>query len=313
MLKKKREGETLKQQLRETARDRMYHFMLADESVRGLVLNGTRMIKEMRWNHELGLLETLVLGHAYLGVALMSGPLKGNDRIALEVACSGPIKGFTVEANAFGEIRGFLKSGPIPIDKPLESFDLSAFYGAGFLSVTKYLEDAKSPFTGTVMLEKGNLAQDLVVYHHKSEQIPTAISLSVVFDKSGEVQGAGGLLLQALPGADPEVLYRLEERVPHLEPLGRSVQDSDFPQQWLERSFGELKPRLVRRRSIAFICHCGPEKIESMLVMLPEADLRDMAQNGPFPVHITCHHCNTVYAFGQDALAALLERRVRLH
>ena len=30
-------------------------------------MHGTRMINEMRANHELGILETLVLGRAYLG------------------------------------------------------------------------------------------------------------------------------------------------------------------------------------------------------------------------------------------------------
>lgn len=308
MFKRKREGETLKQQLLATARDRMYHFVLGDGNVRGLALNGTQMVNEMRWNHELGVLETLVLGHAYMGVALMSGPLKGNDRLSLEIACSGPIKGLSVEGNAFGEMRGFLKAVPIAVPKPLESFDLSPFYGAGFLSVTKYLQDAKQPFTGTVMLENGNLAQDLVVYHIKSEQIPTAIALSVVFDQAGEVQGAGGLLLQALPGAAPAVIDELEKRMAQMPPLGRIVQQSDFPQRWFADSFSDLEPRLLWQRSIAFMCHCSVEKTRAMLMLLPVTDLADMAHNGPFPVEITCRHCNTIYAFDQAELLELLQK-----
>ncbi len=76
MQKKKPYGETLKEQLRAGARDRLYNFILADGAIRGVIMNGTRMVNEMRANHELGILETLVLGRAYLGAGLMSADLR---------------------------------------------------------------------------------------------------------------------------------------------------------------------------------------------------------------------------------------------
>jgi len=169
MKKKKLFGETLKERLLAGARDRLHNFMLADEMIRGVIMNGTRMVNEMRANHALGILETLVLGRAYLGVSLMSANLKGNDRVAVKIECSGPIKGLTVEANAFGEVRGYLSKIPIPIDKPMEDFNLSPFFGAGILSVTKHLQDAKQPFTGQVILKYGNIAKDLAYYYLTSE------------------------------------------------------------------------------------------------------------------------------------------------
>ena len=110
---KKKYGNTLKEQLSASAKDRLYNFSLDNGTVRGAVVNGIRMVNEMRSNHELGILETLVLGRAYLGISLMSANLKGNDRIGMQIDCSGPIKGLQVEVNAFGEVRGFLKNIPI--------------------------------------------------------------------------------------------------------------------------------------------------------------------------------------------------------
>jgi hypothetical protein len=86
MIKKKIYGYTLKEQLIASAKDRLYNFSLAGGTVRGVIMNGTRMVNEMRANHELGILETLVLGRAYLGGALMTADLKGNDRISLHLA-----------------------------------------------------------------------------------------------------------------------------------------------------------------------------------------------------------------------------------
>ncbi len=309
MKKKKLYGDTLKEQLLASRRDRLYNFLLAGDTIRGCLVNGTRMVNEMRWNHELGILETLALGHAYIGAVLMSSNLKGNDRLGLQIECSGPIRGLSVEANAFGEVRGYLKQVPIPIDSPLESFDLSPFFGAGFLSVTRYLEDAKQPFTGKVMLEHGRLAKDLAVYHLKSEQVSTAFSLSVHFDREGEVQGAGGLMLQAMPGADEEILSLVEERVQSLESIGKVVNDTEFPEQWLSRHFEEFNPQLLGDRGVEFMCHCNPKRITRMITMLKVEDLDEMAENGPFPIEVRCHYCNTIYGFTKDEITAIRNMR----
>jgi molecular chaperone Hsp33 len=309
MEKKRIYGSTLKEQLIASIRDRLYNFMIADGTIRGVLVHGTRMVNEMRWNHELGILETLVLGHAYLAAALMSANLKGNDRLAIGVECSGPIKGLQVESNAFGEVRGYLNRVPIPVHQPLQSFDLSPFFGAGFLSVTRYLEDAKSPFVGKVMMAHGTLAKDLALYYLKSEQVPTSFSLSVAFDSDGEVQGAGGMFLQALPGADESVLSGLESLVRELPSLGHVVQEDGFPEQWLKETFHALAPRILDQRGIEFMCHCNRSQIETMLGMLAHEELEDMARNGPFPVEVRCHHCNTAYPFNQDEIAAIAAQR----
>lgn len=305
MKKKKIYGETLKEQLQASRRDRLRNFVLTDGNIRGCIVNGTRMVNEMRWNHGLGILETLTLGQAYLGAALMSSNLKGNDRLGLQIECSGPIKGLSVEVNAFGEVRGYLKQVPIPIDQPLDSFDLSPFFGAGFLSVTKYLEDAKQPFTGKVMMEYGRLAKDLAVYHLQSEQIPTAFNLSVYFDRDGEVAGAGGLMLQAMPGGDEKVLERVEERVQSLDSIGSIINDSDFQDRWLDDNFGEFNPKILKDRGVEFMCHCNRDRIATMISMLKSEDLEDMATNGPFPIKIQCHYCNTVFEFSKEEMVAV--------
>ena len=101
MEKKKIYGETLKEQLLASARDRLCIFVMAGNTVRGAILNGTRMVNEMRANHGLGILETLVLGRAYLGAGLMTANLKGAERLSISISCSGPVKGLVVEANAW--------------------------------------------------------------------------------------------------------------------------------------------------------------------------------------------------------------------
>lgn len=309
MKKIKLYGETLKEQLLAGAKDRLYRFILADGKIRGVILHGTRMVNEMRWNHELGILETLVLGHAYIGAALMSSGLKGNDRLSIQVECSGPIKGFVVESNAFGDVRGFLKNVPIPVEKPLESFNLSPFFGAGFLSVTKYLEGAKQPFTGKVMLDYGSLAKDLALYHMKSEQTPSSFSLSICFDKNGDVSGAGGLFLQAMPGAEDEVVNKIEDQVSTLPSIGDAFSSGVLPKDLINEYFSTYSPQFLTDIRVEFMCHCNHRQLENVLAMLPIHDIKEIMDNGPFPVVMRCHHCNTRYTFEKTEIEMIYKRR----
>lgn len=309
MIKKKKYGNTLREQLIASAKDRLHNFLLAEGTIRGAVINGTRMVNEMRSNHELGILETLVLGRAYLGAALMSANLKGNDRISLKIDCSGPIKGLVVESNAFGEVRGFLSDVPIPIDKPLESFDLSPFFGAGFLSVTKYLQDAKQPFTGQVVLKYGNIAQDLASYYLTSEQIPTAFNLSIKFDKNGHVIGAGGLFLQAMPDTEDSLAAGLEKSIRKLPSLGDVFAADSDPEKIVKQEFSKYAPRFLANHRIEFMCHCNKERLRSYLTLLPIEDLKDIRDNGPFPLALRCHHCNTTHDFNQSEIHKIYGQR----
>lgn len=309
MEKKKLYGNTVKEQYLASARDRIATFLLAAGEVRGAILNGTRMVNEMRANHELGILETLVLGRAYLGIALMAAGLKGSDRVAMQIACSGPIRGLSVEANAFGEVRGYLKQVPIPIDKPLDDFDLSRFFGAGLLSVTKTLQDAKQPFTGQVELRYGNIAQDLAHYYLTSEQIHTALNLSIKFDRNGEVTGAGGLFLQAMPHAEDRLTAELEALVLNFPSLGEVFTGEQTPETLAQSVFASYSPNLLSDRRVEFMCHCSRERLHSVLTMLPINDLKDLRDNGPFPIEMRCHNCNTAYAFSREEMEEIYGSR----
>lgn len=292
-------------QAHEVAADCVYRFLLERGSVRGAMVQGGRLVRTVRMRHGLGILETLVLGHAHLGAVLMASGFKGREGLVLQVDCSGPIKGLVVEANARGEARGYLKRVPIPVDKPQNDFNLSPFFGAGFLRVTRHLESAKQPFVGQVALQYGNLAQDLAHYYLLSEQIRTAVNLSIQFDPQGEVVGAGGLLLQLMPEADQRTIARLEEAVEALPSLGQTFASVSDLAGFLQTRFGAMDLKVLDRRDIRFTCPCNRHRFRTMLRMLPLEDLEDLAAHGPFPVALRCHYCSREFPFSKRQLEAL--------
>lgn len=296
----------LKDQLRASAKDRLHHFMLSDGMVRGAVVHCTRMVNELRANHELGAIETLILGQAYIAAALLTANLKSRDRISIHIECSGPIKGFDVESNAFGEVRGYLKNPTFSKELSGDESALSSLFGAGFLTVTKYLEEAKTPYSGKIMLEFGTIAEDLANYFVQSEQTPTAFSLSIHFDEHGDVDGAGGLFLQAMPGALDSMVDEAEEILHKISSIGSLFAQNIQPDHLILEKFENMSPILLGNHRVEFFCRCSHDKMRGYVSKLPKEDLIDIAKSGPFPLEIRCHHCNTVYTFSQSDIEGLL-------
>ncbi|WP_300463714.1 Hsp33 family molecular chaperone HslO [Desulfobacula sp.] len=306
MIKKDIFNKNVKAQFQASAKDRIYRFIMADGTIRGAVVHTTRMVNEMRANHNLGPLETLVLGQAYIAASLLCASLKDkNDRISIHIQCSGPMKGLDVESNSFGEVRGYLKTKSIQVTSPEQINYLSTLFGAGFLTVTKYLENAPTPYSGQVALEHGSIAEDLANYFLVSEQIPTGFKLSVYFDDQERVKGAGGIFLQALPGADASHLAEAEKKIQRINSLGELFAKGESPEEIIRKEFSSLAPQFLSSSRVEFFCRCSKERMEGYLKNLSKTEKKDMMANGPFPVVVNCHHCNSVYHFSKDELAML--------
>jgi molecular chaperone Hsp33 len=57
------------------------------------------------------------------------------------------------------------------------------------------------------------------------------------------------------------------------------------------------------------MCHCSRERLQRLLMLLPIQDLKDLHDNGPFPVQMRCHNCNTPYEFSREAIQEIYGRR----
>ncbi|MFH2093990.1 MAG: Hsp33 family molecular chaperone HslO [Pseudomonadota bacterium] len=306
MIKKDIFDKDVKAQFKASAKDRIHRFMMADKTIKGAIIHSTRMIREMQANHNLGPLETLVLGQAYIAAGLLCSTLKENsERVSIQIQCSGPIKGLDVESNFFGEVRGYLKTNEIQVENPDRIKYLSTLYGAGFLTVTRYVESASRPYSGQVALEYGSVAEDLANYFLVSEQIPTGFKLSLFFDDTQTLQGAGGIFLQALPGADPQKVVRAEQMIQAIDSLGQMFANGMEPEQVIKESFPDLDPVFSTSRRVEFFCRCSKEKMEKYIKTLPKAERKELMTNGPFPLEVCCHHCNSFYYFDQDDLRGL--------
>ncbi|MFA6505475.1 MAG: Hsp33 family molecular chaperone HslO [Treponemataceae bacterium] len=308
MIRQELGDEALSARLSALPPDSILRFTLLNGTIRGALVSGSSLVASMRAQHRLGILETLALGQAYLAASLMSVTLKDGDRLTIRVDCTGVLKGFSVEAYWDGRLRGFLFADNIVLDKPLESFDLAPFIGKGTLSVSR-LSPGGSPFTGHIELVHGRIAEDITEYFLRSEQIRTALVVSVKFDSSGRIAGAGGMFLQALPGAADLDVSDAEARLSDLPSLGdyfsRGFKCSDFLSQW----FSTFEPNVMGSLPVGFVCDCNRERFTGYLAALPTSELESMLQDGEDPTEIICHYCSSTYHFSKEDLKTIIGKR----
>ena len=279
----------------------IYNFILNNGNFKGYFIDGTDIVNSYKDSHDLGIMETYILGHAALAAELMASTLKNNEKIKIKFECSGPVKGLSVEADTKGETRGYLFENPIPLEEEPESFDTSMIFQAGFLTVTRYSPD-KKPFSGQVMIEHGNIANDLANYYLISEQIQTAFNLSIKFDKSGNVTGAGGIFLQAMPGADEEEIETAENIINNIPSIGNYLTESSDSISFLMEHFRDSDIQILETKPAAFKCRCSKKRFGGFLASLSNQEIDEIIEEDTFPLKLKCYNCSTDYDFSKEEI-----------
>lgn len=298
--------------------DDMIHFTMSEGRLRGALFQGTHFVNQMRAQHNTGILESYILGQASLCAALLIPALmKGREHLSLHYDVpDSPAKGFCVEADSSGWVRGYLLQDHIPVEKPLDDWDLKPFLGGeGYMTIQTVHPGDKFPQTSSVNTT-GNIADDIVFYFDRSAQLRTALISSIQMDKQGRIIGAGGIFIQVMPEtgggfkgvqkrgaqvdsapdqkADDELIGDIESVLRSAPSLGLWFSQGRSNVDLLQELFGEFSPEVALHRSIVFDCPCSEESYIEHIRRLPPAQLEELKQSGE-PLEIVCRNCSSVY------------------
>jgi molecular chaperone Hsp33 len=234
----------------------------------------------------------------------LGGLLKGNQRLALIIEGNGPLQRLQAETDAFGRVRATLKVPVVGLPPREGRFDVAGAVGqAGFLHVVKDL-GLKEPYRGMVQLATSEIGEDLAYYFATSEQIPSTVALGVELGREAQVGAAGGFLLQLLPGGDPALVDRLEQRLAELPPTTTLLRQGFAPAVILERLLGDISTTNLGRIPLTFACSCSREQVAGVLKLLGGAELDHLLAD-PGEATVTCEFCKEPYHFDRAQLQAI--------
>jgi molecular chaperone Hsp33 len=285
-------------------RDRVVRAITDDGMFRISVIRNTHVAQEAQRRHALEPVRALVLSRALAGASLLASFLKGEERVKLLFEGNGLISSVYAEALQVGEVRGY---ATLNTKEPNLS---GSALGEGLLRVSRVLYGEYEPIHGIVELRKGDITSDLGYYLTQSEQIPSAFVFDVSFDQSDRVQQSAGLLIQAMPGALPEDIFRVYDTIDYLGRLTQFLDDGYS----LEEIVHQVMPsssKVVVSTPVDFFCRCSIDRYKTLLLSLGLEELTSMEEAGNN--ELVCQYCNNHYYLSpqdyEELRTTLLARR----
>ena len=280
----------------------------ADAYIRAFAATTRDLVEEARSRHNTSPVATAALGRTLTAGAMMGSMMKGDDDLlTIQIKGDGPIGGIVVTANAKAEVKGYVYEPNVLLHANAKGkLDVSGAIGKGSLCVIRDV-GLKEPYVGQTDLVSGEIAEDLTYYYAVSEQIPSAVALGVLMNKENTVRRAGGFILQVMPGADDDMLAKIEDSLKDLPPVTSLLDEGYTPETILERVLGDFGLVITDKMPTRFACNCSKERVEKALITVGEKDLRSLIAEGK-PVELNCHFCNSSYTFTIDELQELLRR-----
>jgi len=253
------------------------------------------------------------LGRCLTSALLLSSFRGEGEQIQITFNGSGPLGTMNVISNFEGHVRGYVcnPGAEVPLREDGQ-LDVGSGVGrSGTLSVVRSMPGLP-PYTGTVAITTGEVAEDIATYIRDSEQVATALGVGVAV--GGPVPGtlcsaAGGFLVQVLPLVSPETLDNLEHNMQTLPPMSTLLQQgvslaqiTDMLLEGIGASpgaqtmtplYGPCETELLRPRMLRAISAIPPPEINEIL-----------EESGH--IEVKCEFCQEAVQFEREDLKQLL-------
>lgn len=283
-------------------RDRLVKALAFNKSVRIIALDSTNTVSEAQKTHNMWPTSAAALGRTLSVGAMMGSMLKGKERLLIRIDGGGPIGQILVEANTFGEVKGYVtrnevymtynsgpKEGKLAVGK--------AVGNEGFIHISKDL-GLKEMFTGSTPLQTGEIGDDFTYYFAHSEQTPSAVGVGVLVDVDYSVKSSGGFLIQLMPEASEETIIALENKIGTLKPVSTMIDEQMTPEDIIKEIAGE-DYEIIDSIPVAFKCDCSRERFKNGIYTLDRKEIEKMIDEDG-AITAECHFCNTHYQYSKE-------------
>lgn len=276
--------------------DHLIRAVVREAGLRVSAVISTGVVADAATRHQTSPVATVALGRGLSSGLLLATMTKGPERVTVQLQGDGPLGSIIVDATDAGDVRGYVRNAEAATRQPRPRYRLAEAMGRnGVVNVTRDL-GLRELYQGQTSIVTGEVDEDVEAYLRESEQVPSALGCEVVVDSDGKLAAAGGVLLQTLPGGDPDLVRPLQHalRTGALYDVLRSG----------ELSAATLARRLLPDfaidvlgddRPVRFHCRCSDERIRSMLHLMSITDLDEMIAEQK-PAEVTCNFCNQKFA-----------------
>lgn len=261
--------------------------MACEGRVRVMAVVAIGPAEELRTRHALSGSAAVIAAEGLLASLLLSAHVKGEERLTVNVQSERPPFVFVADVNGDGTLRA----------RFTPSYLNTAYFFTGMMSVMKSL-GPKELYRGVAEVRGERFDAALLRYMTTSQQVDARVRIRAELDSEGHIAFASGLLIERLPGLDPEEFAAMFD-----EPLKK-----DFKDIMTGFAFGQLAGGpvdVLGSAPVRYQCNCSQDRVLGMLRSLGAQEVASLlAEQGK--AEVTCHYCNTLYVIDEDALGALV-------
>lgn len=291
--------------------DRIIRCITSDGAIMVSAAETSDIVFKAKKIHMMNSVSAAALGRLLTASSLMGNQLKSKDAsITLRVKGDGPVGHIIAVANNNGDCRGYVEN-PLAETTYYPNGKINVAEGVGKNGILNVMKDLGQgePYVTQIELVSGEIAEDITAYYAKSEQIPTACALGVLFDKEdNEVLLAGGLLIQLLPAADDETINKLEKAIEKMEPVTTMLAKGMSIEDMCKSVLSDFEVEILDTQEINYICTCSREKVKNSIASLTDEEILSLADEKGF-AEAGCHFCNKRYRFSKVQLKKIIENK----
>lgn len=287
--------------------DKLLKAVSTDGKSRVYVVDATQTVAEAQKRHDTWTNSTAALGRTMIGSILVAtSTLKEDEVLTTRIVADGPSGAIVVDSDASATVKGYIQNPHVSL--PLNDkhhIDVRGAVGTkGTLSITKDLH-LKEPFTGQTPIVSGEIGDDFAYYMAKSEQIPSAVGVSVFVQPNESVGKAGGFLIQTLPGADDDAITKIENNLKIVPNISELMNEGLSPEDIMDKLMNGIKMMVLSTQSVQFKCDCSKEKFSKSLATLSGDELQSMIDEN-HGAEAVCKFCGNKYQFSEAELAEII-------
>ena len=273
-----------------------------------LIINSKELVNDAIEIHHLSPTCAAALGRTLTAASLIGVMLKNKtDSATLTFDGDGVCGKLIATSDYYGNVKGCAENATA--DLPVNAngkLDVAGAVGKGNMYIIRDCGEGE-PYVGMIPIVSGEIAEDITEYYAKSEQIPTVCALGVLIGTDYKAIGAGGVMIQLLPGADDEFIDRLSERVPMLSNVSHMFSEGKTNAELLSEIMGDIEIDIFDEIDCSYHCDCSSERVEKALVSLGRKELEDII-NDEKPIDVGCQFCGKQYTFTTEDMKKLYEK-----
>lgn len=275
--------------------DTLQRFLFDEAPVKGMLVRLDAAWQQVLSRRSYPAPIATLLGEMMAAGLLLSANLKFDGALIMQLHGHGALRLAVVETNSDRTVRATARvNGDVP-----EEAELAELLGEGGRFVITLEPKEGEPWQGIVELAGNSLAEILMHYMSRSEQLESHIQLAA------DGQTAAGLLLQKLPDGHGD-----DDGWPRAVALAETLQPEELlelpAETILHRLYHEEQVRVFAPEAVAFACTCSRERVGGMLTMLGGEEIGNiLLEQGS--VEIACDFCHQRYVFDEDDVGELFD------